>query len=240
LPRRPRAPFVALTALLARRFPDLDDPRAAVTDGRVVVDGRVLANPAASVRSDAAVRVRPPPRLRGTAKLAAALDAFGIGAAGAVAVDVGAAAGGFTAALLERGATRVYAVDVGHDQLRDRLRSDPRVVALERTNVADLDDGLVPEPVDLVTMDLSYLSVAAAVRSLDRLYCPRGAALVALVKPTFELRAAALVTQPAEVRTAVRRATEAIAAAGWRPAACTLPATTGAGGAVEAFVLAHR
>jgi 23S rRNA (cytidine1920-2'-O)/16S rRNA (cytidine1409-2'-O)-methyltransferase len=234
LPRRPRAPFVALTALLARRFPDLDDPRAAVTDGRVVVDGRVLANPAASVRSDAAVRVRPPPRLRGTAKLAAALDAFGIGAAGA------AAAGGFTAALLERGATRVYAVDVGHDQLRGRLRSDPRVVALERTNVADLDDRLVPEPVDLVTMDLSYLSVAAAVRSLDRLYCPRGAALVALVKPTFELRAAALVTQPAEVRTAVRRATEAIAAAGWRPAACTLPATTGAGGAVEAFVLAHR
>jgi 23S rRNA (cytidine1920-2'-O)/16S rRNA (cytidine1409-2'-O)-methyltransferase len=240
LPRRPRAPFVALAALLRRRFPDLDDPVAAIAAGHVVVDGRLLHNPAARVRRDAAVRVRPPAHLRGEAKLGAALDALGLDVSGAVAVDVGAAAGGFTAALLGRGAARVYAVDVGHGQLRAALRLDPRVVALERTNVAALDHLLVPEPVDLVTMDLSYLAVAAAVPSLGRLRLSCGAALVALVKPTFELRAPSLVIDVGQVRAAIGAAAAAIDAAGWTPVACTLPATTGAGGAVEAFVEAHR
>jgi 23S rRNA (cytidine1920-2'-O)/16S rRNA (cytidine1409-2'-O)-methyltransferase len=240
VPRRPRAPFVALPALLRHRFPGLDDPLRAIADGRIHVDGRVVVNPAARVRRDAAVRVRSRRPLRGQLKLAAALDAFALTVSGDVAVDVGAAAGGFTAALLERGVRRVYAVDVGHGQLRDRLRTDPRVVALERTNVADLDDRLVPEPVDLVTLDLSYLSVADAVPSLDALRFAPGATLVALVKPTFELRAGSLVTDAAEVRAAIRAATEAIEANGWRPLACTLPATTGARGAVESFALACR
>jgi 23S rRNA (cytidine1920-2'-O)/16S rRNA (cytidine1409-2'-O)-methyltransferase len=244
VPRRPRAPFVALPALLRHRFPDLDDPLQAIADGRVHVDGRVVTNAAARVRRDAAVRVRPRRLLRGQRKLAAALDAFAIAIAiaesGDVAVDVGAAAGGFTAALLERGARRVYAVDVGHGQLRGELRHDPRVIPLERTNVGDLDDHLVPEPVDIVTLDLSYLSVADAVPSLDALRFAPGAMLLALVKPTFELRAGSLVTDATEVRAAVRAATDGIEANGWRPLACTLPATTGAGGAVEAFVLAAR
>jgi 23S rRNA (cytidine1920-2'-O)/16S rRNA (cytidine1409-2'-O)-methyltransferase len=240
LPRRPRAPFVALPALLRRRFPDLDDPVAAILGDLVVVDGRPLRNPAARVRRDASVRVRPHPRLRGERKLGIALDALGVDVSGAVAVDVGAAAGGFTTALLARGAARAYAVDVGHDQLRASLRGDPRVVALERTNVAALDDRLVPEPVDVVTMDLSYLAVAAAVPSLGRLRLRPGAALVALVKPTFELRAPSLVTDEGQVRAAVRVAAEAIDTSGWTPVACTLPATTGARGAVEVFVHARR
>ena len=238
--RRTRAPFVALTALLERRFPDLGEPRLAIADGRVVVDGRVVRNPAALVRRTASLRLEARPPLRGEVKLRAALDALEIRLPGAVAVDVGAAAGGFTAALLEGGARRVYALDVGHGQLRGHLRSDPRVVCLERTNVAQLDDRLVPEAVDVVTMDLSYLSLAAAVPALDRLRLHSGATLLALVKPTFELRAASLVIDPVAVRAAIRRATEAIASAGWHPSVCTLPATTGAGGAVEAFVLAHR
>lgn len=89
-------------------------------------------------------------------------------------------------------------------------------------------------------MDLSYLSVAGAVGALEQLRLAPGARLIALVKPTFELRSPRLVTDPADVRRAIRRATVAIGAAGWRPLACTLPRTTGANGAVEAFVFAVR
>jgi 23S rRNA (cytidine1920-2'-O)/16S rRNA (cytidine1409-2'-O)-methyltransferase len=229
--RRSRAPFVALARLVGHRT---------IEEGRVIVDGRVIANPRALVRRDAAIRVEPERRLRGEAKLGAALDALPVDVRGVVAVDVGAAAGGFTAALLARGAARVYAVDVGVGQLRGRLRADPRVVDLERTNVADLDRRLVPEAVGLVTLDLSYLPVAEAIGDLDGLRYAPAAALVALVKPTFELRAGALVTDPAAVRAAIRRAGAAIGRAGWRVEAATLPAVTGRGGAVEAFVLARR
>jgi 23S rRNA (cytidine1920-2'-O)/16S rRNA (cytidine1409-2'-O)-methyltransferase len=133
----------------------------------------------------------------------------------------------------------VYAVDVGHGQLAPGLRGDERVVNLERTNVASLAVDLVPEQVDVVTLDLSYLAVANAVPALARLRLTPGAVLVALVKPTFELRAAALVTAPAAVHSAVSLAVGGIERAGWRVVACTLPAVTGAGGAVEAFVLAR-
>jgi 23S rRNA (cytidine1920-2'-O)/16S rRNA (cytidine1409-2'-O)-methyltransferase len=189
------------------------------------------------VRRDASVRVVTVRPLRGTTKLITALDAFDLDVTGARCVDVGAAAGGFTTALLARGARRVYAVDAGLGQLNGALRADPRVVNLERTNIADVD---IDDDIDLVVMDLSYLSVAGAVGSLDRLRLRQGAELVALVKPTFELRAAALVTDPGAVRAAVGQAVAAVAAAGWRPVATTLPAVTGAAGAVEVFLLARR
>ena len=165
---RSRATFVALTGLLRRRYPGIDDPTTLVRDGHVLVDGAPVLNPRAQVRSDARlqlVRTRP---LRGTLKLRHALGAFAIQVSGMVVVDVGAAAGGFTRALLDAGAARVYAVDVGVGQLRGALRAHPRVVNLEGTNLARLDDSVVPECVDLVTMDLSYLAVANAVRQLDR------------------------------------------------------------------------
>jgi hypothetical protein len=158
--RHPRAPFIALTRLLQRRYPELEDPPKAVLDGRVIVDGRTITNPRARVRADASIRVLGPRRLRGDLKVAAALDAFSLDVKGVVAVDVGAAAGGFTAALLDRGAERVYAVDVGFGQLIGRLRLDRRVINLERTNVAAIDDHIIPEVVDLVTVDVSYLPVA--------------------------------------------------------------------------------
>jgi len=235
-----RARFVALTQLLQRHHPELTDAARAVTDGRVVVDGRTISNPRARVRGDANIRVITPRRLRGELKLTAALDAFRLDVTGNVAVDVGAAAGGFTSALLDRGAARVYAVDVGYGQLRGRLRLDARVVNLERTNVASIDERMITEVVDLVTMDLSYLPVAEAVRSLQRLQFVPDAALVALIKPTFELRSGAVVTDSGRVRRAIETAVEAIEGAGWRPRACTIPSITGAGGAIEAFVLAHR
>jgi 23S rRNA (cytidine1920-2'-O)/16S rRNA (cytidine1409-2'-O)-methyltransferase len=240
LTRTRRAPFVALMRLLRRRYPDLEDPIKAVLDGRVVVDGRTISNPRARARDDASIRVIMPRRLRGDLKLAAALDAFSLDVTGVVAVDVGAAAGGFTSALLDRGAERVYAVDVGFGQLVGRLRLDRRVINLERTNVAAIDHRVVPQVVDLVTIDVSYLPVADAVSSLLRLRLAPQAGLVALIKPTFELRASTLITEARAVHHAIDIAIEAIDATGWRAEACTIPTVTGAGGAIEAFVLAHR
>jgi 23S rRNA (cytidine1920-2'-O)/16S rRNA (cytidine1409-2'-O)-methyltransferase len=240
MPGARRAPIILLTRLLAERRPELTDPIAAIVEGRVVVDGRTIDNPRARVPRSASLRVLPVRRLRGEAKLGAALDAFAIDAEGATAVDVGAAAGGFTSALISHGAALVYAVDVGFGQLAGRLRADPRVIDLERTNIADLDARLIPDRIDVVTMDLSYLSVAAAVVALDRLRLADGARLIALVKPTFELRSATLVTDPADVRRAIAHATAAIESAGWQPLACTLPRQSGAHGAIEAFVFADR
>jgi 23S rRNA (cytidine1920-2'-O)/16S rRNA (cytidine1409-2'-O)-methyltransferase len=239
MPGARRAPIIPLTRLLAERRPELTDPIAAIVDRRVV-DGRTVDNPRARVPRTASVRVLPVRRLRGEHKLGAALDALTIDVESAIAVDVGAAAGGFTSALLARGAALIYAVDVGFGQLAGRLRADPRVIDLERTNVADLDARLIPDRIDVVTMDLSYLSVAAAVSALGQLRLADGARLIALVKPTFELRSATLVTDPADVRRAIRSAVRAIAAVGWNPVACTLPRQSGAHGAIEAFVFADR
>ena len=127
--------------------------------------------------------------------MAAAFDGFGVRVEGRTALDAGAAAGGFTTVLLERGARRVYAVDAGHGQLRGALRQDARVVNLERTNLGDLGPHVVPDPVDLITLDLSYLSLAAAVPQLEGVRLADDADLVALVKPMFEL---ALPSPPTE------------------------------------------
>lgn len=185
------------------------------------------------------MRLLHPRHLRGEAKLSAALDAFELDVTGTTVVDAGAGAGGFTTALLRRGATRVYAVDVGFGQLSGSLRANLNVIILERTNIADLEQ-VIPDVIDLVTMDLSYLSIAKAVRSLDALSYAAGARLIALVKPRFELRASTVVTDSAAVRHAVGIAAEAAAASGWQPLACTIPAATGSNGAVEAFVVATR
>src|SRR5262249_2058009 len=136
---------------------------------------------------DAAIVVREAAPLRGETKLAAAIDTFHVPVADRVAVDVGAAAGGFTRVLLAAGARRVYAVDVGHGQLLGSLRGAGGVVHLEARNPADLDAGLVPAVVELVTIDPSSLSLAAAVPQIGRVVFAPDADLLALVKPPFEL-----------------------------------------------------
>ncbi len=161
---------VPLVEALAARFPDLDDPAGAVTSGRVRVEGEPALNPRGLVAAAASITVDPVPTLRGAAKLAAALDVFDLTVAGRVALDAGAAAGGFTSVLLDRGAARVYAIDAGHGQLRGSLRQDPRVVNLERTNLGTLTPTLVPDAVGVVTLGtLSYLSIVGAVPELDRI-----------------------------------------------------------------------
>jgi 23S rRNA (cytidine1920-2'-O)/16S rRNA (cytidine1409-2'-O)-methyltransferase len=118
-------------------------------------------------------------------KLAAALDHFGIDPKGMAALDIGASTGGFTDVLLARGAARVYAVDVGHDQLVPRLRNDPRVVVLERLNARNLTDREMPEPAGIITCDASFIGLEAVLPAGLALAAP-GAGLVALIKPQFE------------------------------------------------------
>lgn len=156
--------------------------------GLVEVDGRRVDKAGTPVSGEADVRVSGPEHpyvSRGGVKLAAALDAFSIDPAGKIALDVGASTGGFTDCLLQRGARRVYAVDVGHGQLDATLRSDPRVVVLEKVNARTLSAEQVPERAALAALDLSFISarlVLAAV--LSRM--ESGAHVVVLVKPQFE------------------------------------------------------
>jgi len=238
VPSRRRAPFVALRTLLQRRFPGLDDPDWLIKAGGVLVNGLPADNPQTRVRADAAIQMRRPRILRGTIKLSHALTAFGVRAAGLVALDLGAAAGGFTQALLEAGAARVYAVDVGAGQLRGWLRADPRVINLEQTNLARLDPRLIREPADLLTMDLSYLAVSDAIGQVDRRILAPAAQLIALVKPTFELHSGQLADQPAQVAAAATAAARALGDHGWRVLAQEPSPVLGAKGAVEVFVYA--
>jgi 23S rRNA (cytidine1920-2'-O)/16S rRNA (cytidine1409-2'-O)-methyltransferase len=122
---------------------------------------------------------------RGGHKLAAALDAFGIDPTGVIALDVGASTGGFTDVLLQRGATRVYALDVGRGQLHDAIRRDPRVVSMERTNARTLTATTLPERIGLVSIDVSFISLGKVLGPIASTLS-HGGAIVALVKPQFE------------------------------------------------------
>jgi 23S rRNA (cytidine1920-2'-O)/16S rRNA (cytidine1409-2'-O)-methyltransferase len=178
--------------------------------------------------------------LRGEVKLQAALDTFQVSVAGRVALDVGASTGGFTRVLLRAGATRCYAVDVGHGQLLGSLRCDSRVVNLESTNLGDFNRRLVPEAVDLITMDLSYLSLASAVPQLDRIAIADDADLIVLVKPMFELGLPALPEEGALLKRAVVRAIQGIELGRWKVLAQMESPVRGAGGAIEFFLRARR
>jgi 23S rRNA (cytidine1920-2'-O)/16S rRNA (cytidine1409-2'-O)-methyltransferase len=172
--------------------------------------------------------------------LQAALAGFGVDVHGRVCLDLGASAGGFTRVLLEAGASRVYAVDVGFGQLLGSLRQDPRVLNLEATNVSKLDTRLVPDPIEVVTIDVSYLALAAAVAQLGGIVLADDAELVALVKPMFELRLPTAPTDPKIVDAAIERAAIGITAAGWRVIGSMPSPVLGGRGAVEALVHARR
>jgi len=141
------------------------------------------------VKPDSVIEVREnflPYVSRGGLKLAHALDTFHIPVAGKVCMDVGASTGGFTDCLLQKGAKRVYAVDVGYGQLAWKLRQDPRVVVLERQNIRYLPKELVPEPIELVTIDTSFISLKLVIPSVMPFLDDNDAWLIALIKPQFE------------------------------------------------------
>ena len=153
--------------------------------GLVRVAGQVADKPGTQVATNAAITLQARPRFvsRGGEKLEAALVRFGLDVRGWVAADVGASTGGFTDCLLQHGARRVYAIDVGYGQLDWRLRNDPRVVVMERTNARYLES--LPEPVDLVTVDVSFISLGLILPMAVRWLKP-GGQVVALIKPQFE------------------------------------------------------
>jgi 23S rRNA (cytidine1920-2'-O)/16S rRNA (cytidine1409-2'-O)-methyltransferase len=191
--------------------------------GCVTVTGVPALKPGTLVAPDASVSVSPdacPYVSRGGLKLAAALDTFGLDPQGSVAFDVGASTGGFTDVLLARGAARVYAVDVGRDQIHPKLRGDPRVMVLEATDARSLDAEIVGEPVAAIVADVSFISLTQALPAALQLAAP-GACLVALVKPQFEAARGAIgkggiVREAAHRREAVARARDFIdAQPGW-------------------------
>lgn len=225
---------------MAARFPGLLDPAQAIRSGHVSVNGVPVTNAASLVRPGSSVALKPPRELRGSPKLQAALERFDIAVTGKVALDIGAAAGGFTSALLAHGASRVYAVDVGHGQLLGSLRQDERVVNLESTNLSELSPRLVPEPVEVVTLDLSNLALARAVPQLDVAILAPNVELVALVKPMFELGLSRLPTEADQLGEGVERAAAGIESAGWRVLGRMMSPARGAGGAVEFLLHARR
>jgi 23S rRNA (cytidine1920-2'-O)/16S rRNA (cytidine1409-2'-O)-methyltransferase len=162
--------------------------QALVMAGRVKVGGQRATKPGTQVKEGVPVEVDPGPTHvgRGALKLLGALEAFGVDPGGCVAIDVGASTGGFTETLLEHGALRVYAIDVGRGQLHERLRQDPRVVVRDRTNARALSPALVPEPCGFAVMDVSFISVSKILEPLRGVLAPGATALV-LVKPQFEV-----------------------------------------------------
>jgi 23S rRNA (cytidine1920-2'-O)/16S rRNA (cytidine1409-2'-O)-methyltransferase len=217
-----------LSTIAAERWPELDF-EAAIRAGHIWVDGFPRTNPAMLVARDASIVLRTPQPLAGEAKLRAALAAFAPALAGRIALDVGAAAGGFTRVLLDAGAERVYAVDTGFGQLLGSLRQDSRVINLERTNLGELDGKLVPDVIDVVTIDVSYISLARAVPQLGQLTFAATAELIALVKPMFELALAEAPDDPLPIAEALRRASAGVEQAGWTVES-----------AIESPVLGHR
>jgi 23S rRNA (cytidine1920-2'-O)/16S rRNA (cytidine1409-2'-O)-methyltransferase len=181
------------------------EAQALIAANRVLVNGSVADKPARQVApGDAVVIEGPPPQFvgRGAHKLDHALEVFGIDVRGRRALDVGASTGGFTDCLLQRGAAHVVALDVGHGQLHERLRADPRVTNLERHNVRHVSVAEIGGAVDLVVGDLSFISLQLVIPQLTTL-CQPGSPMVLLVKPQFEAgrqevdRGRGIITDPA-------------------------------------------
>jgi 23S rRNA (cytidine1920-2'-O)/16S rRNA (cytidine1409-2'-O)-methyltransferase len=169
-------------------FPTREQARRAVMAGIVELDGHRADKPGTPVGEDARVSVLGPKEpfvSRAGRKLADALDHFQVDPAGRVCLDVGASTGGFTDCLLQRGARRVYALDVGYGQLDHKLRYDERVVVMERINVRYLGPADLPEPADLITIDVSFISLSKVLPALVP-HLAAGGLVLALIKPQFE------------------------------------------------------
>jgi len=212
--------------------------------GLVEVAGAIETRPGTVVAPGAELRVADGTVdhvSRGALKLIAALDHFQFSACAVVALDIGASTGGFTEVLLERGATRVYAVDVGRGQLHARLANDPRVVSLERTDARILDHTHVPNPIGAIVADVSFISLTKALPAALAL-AGQAAWLVALIKPQFEAGRAAvsragIVRDPADRDRAVAIVRDWMAAqAGWHVAGI-IPSPIAGGSGNQEFLL---
>jgi 23S rRNA (cytidine1920-2'-O)/16S rRNA (cytidine1409-2'-O)-methyltransferase len=239
---------VRLDQLLVERglFPSREQARRAVMAGAVAVEGRRVDKPGTAVADSARLDVaaREPFVSRAGRKLAAALDELAVDPAGRVCLDVGASTGGFTDCLLQRGATRVYAVDVGYGQLDQRLRQDPRVVVMDRLNARHLAADALPEPCGLVTIDVSFIALAKVVPALLPHLAP-GGLLLALVKPQFEagrgqVGKGGILRDEAVRERVVQECAAGLAGLGLTLLAVCDSAVPGVGGNREAFALLQK
>ena len=217
--------------------------RALVLAGQVLVDGKPVTKAGTAVAPDAAVSLAVPDHPwvgRGGVKLAHALDMFGLDVNGREALDIGASTGGFTDVLLQRGARRVVALDVGHGQLDWRLRKDPRVVVLEGVNARTLDLADLPGKVGIVTIDVSFISLRQILPRIPAVLADE-ADVVALVKPQFEagrreVGKHGLVRDPAVQARVVEEVSAAAAAVGLERRGATKSPITGARGNQEFLI----
>jgi 23S rRNA (cytidine1920-2'-O)/16S rRNA (cytidine1409-2'-O)-methyltransferase len=178
------------TALVERGFfSSREQAQRAIMAGEVRVGEAVIDKASAKIELNAAITVQSPPAYvgRGGQKLEGVLRHFAIAVAGITALDIGASTGGFTDCLLQQGAKKVYAIDVGHGQLAWKIRNDPRVVVREKLNARYLSRADVPEPVDLCVIDVSFISLTLILSNAFDLISPRGV-ILALIKPQFELQ----------------------------------------------------
>lgn len=201
-----------------------EQARRLILAGKVEVRGLPNPKPGIRVKADALVRVLETERYvsRGGCKLEAALKSFGVSVNGLACADIGSSTGGFVDCLVQQGAARVYAVDVGRSQLHPRMRNHPRVVLIEQTNARDLVDSSFPEQVALVTVDVSFISLEKILAPIARVCQPDGQAVV-LVKPQFEAtpaeasRGRGVIRDPAVHARVLREVSAASIAAGWTP-----------------------
>jgi 23S rRNA (cytidine1920-2'-O)/16S rRNA (cytidine1409-2'-O)-methyltransferase len=217
--------------------------RSLVLAGDVLVDGQVVRTAGKPVRSEQEIALKERQRFvsRGGEKLDHALAEFGIDPAGWVCADFGASTGGFTDVLLSRGAVKVYAIDVGYGQLHQRIRDDARVVVMERTNVRLLES--LPEPVDLVVIDVSFISLKLVLPVAAVVLKP-GGWCVPLIKPQFEagrgqVGKGGVVRDPVVHRQVIRDALDAAQDHGFSPVGLTQSPLTGPAGNIE-FLAALR
>jgi len=238
---------VRLDQLVAERglAPSRERARALILAAQVSVEGRVISKAGTQVETDVEIALLGHEHEwvgRGGLKLAHALDTFGIDVMGREALDIGASTGGFTDVLLKRGASRVVALDVGHNQLDWALRSDPRVVVVERFNARRLTPADIPAPADIVCIDVSFISLRLILPAVPPLL-RSGADVVVLVKPQFEAGRSevgrGVIRDPAIHARVVDEVSAAAAAVGLTPRATTPSPITGQKGNVE-FLLHLR
>jgi 23S rRNA (cytidine1920-2'-O)/16S rRNA (cytidine1409-2'-O)-methyltransferase len=222
--------------------------QALIDAGLVESEGRIIAKSSEMLGDDVPLELKGPGNpfvSRAALKLLHALDHFGLSPQGRIALDLGASTGGFTEVLLGRGAARVYAVDVGRGQLHARVKADPRVVSLERTDARALGRALIPEAPGFITADLSFIGLHKALPAALALAAP-GAMLIALVKPQFEVGPegvgkGGIVRDPALHAASVGAASAWLSAQpGWHDLGSTQSPIEGGDGNVEFLIAAKR
>jgi 23S rRNA (cytidine1920-2'-O)/16S rRNA (cytidine1409-2'-O)-methyltransferase len=221
--------------------------QALVLAGEVFSDEQRLDKPGLLLPKDIPLRVNAPPRFvsRGGEKLEGALVALTLDVSGLVCVDVGASTGGFSDCLLQRGAAKIFAVDVGEAQLAARVANDPRVVVRDRTNARHLEAADFGEPIDLAVVDASFIGIDKLLPALGRVLSP-GARLLALIKPQFEAgrreatRHKGVIRDPALRSGLIAKAVSSVVEAGFELIASVDSTLAGPKGNVEHFVFARR